>query len=88
MPLLWNALTSQYEKYLRVPQAGDPDTDDLAALRFAEQDTALRLAVLAHKRATVIRLREEDPIDDVELRRVQTRLDQEETRLLRHEAVD
>jgi monovalent cation/hydrogen antiporter len=48
----------------------------------------LRLAVLAHKRATVLRLRDERRIDDTVLRQVQTRLDIEEVRLSRRELVD
>jgi CPA1 family monovalent cation:H+ antiporter len=44
--------------------------------------------VLAHKRATVVRLRDESRIDDIVLRQVQTRLDIEEVRLTRREAID
>nr|BFE66343.1 hypothetical protein GCM10020063_108690 [Dactylosporangium thailandense] len=46
-----------------------------------EQYTTLKLQPLAHKRATVVRLRDERPIDDVALRRSQGRLDIEEVRL-------
>lgn len=46
--------------------------------------TALRLAALSHKRSTVLRLRDEQRIDDTVLRQVQTRLDDEELRLSRH----
>ncbi|WP_405496438.1 Na+/H+ antiporter [Streptomyces sp. NBC_00096] len=51
------------------------------ALRHAADATALRLAVVAHKRATVIRLRDTQQIDDTVLRRYQSRLDAEERRL-------
>jgi NhaP-type Na+/H+ or K+/H+ antiporter len=44
---------------------------------------ALRLAVLAHKRAAVVRLRDERTIDDIVLREVQAQLDAEEVRLTR-----
>ncbi len=56
------------------PQDGRP--------READFD-ALRLAVLAHKRAAVVRLRDERTIDDIVLREVQAQLDAEEVRLTR-----
>jgi CPA1 family monovalent cation:H+ antiporter len=62
--------------------------DDEPALRYDQQYTALRLAVLAHKRATVVRLRDERRIDDIVLRQIQARLDIEEVRLARREAAD
>lgn len=54
---------------------------DHPALRHAADTTALRLAVVAHKRATVIRLRDTQQIDDTVLHRLQSRLDTEESRL-------
>jgi hypothetical protein len=48
----------------------------------------LRLALLAHKRATVVRLRDERRIDDVVLRQVQAALDIEEVHLSRREVAD
>jgi len=62
--------------------------DDELALRYDQQYAALRLAVLAHKRATVIRLRDQRRIDDTVLRQVQRRLDIEELRLSRQELAD
>lgn len=55
--------------------------DDDAALRRHEQYVALRLALVAHQRATVVRLRDERRIDDTALRRLQATLDAEEVRL-------
>jgi len=81
-------LGREYEKHLRVLRANEPDVDDEPALRHEQQYTELRLAVLAHKRATVVRLRDEGRIDDIVLRHVQTRLDIEEVRLTRREAID
>jgi monovalent cation/hydrogen antiporter len=46
------------------------------------------LALLAHKRAIVIRLHDQRDIDDTVLRELQTRLDIEEVRLYRREVVD
>jgi CPA1 family monovalent cation:H+ antiporter len=81
-------LRREYEKHLRLLRADDAGADDEPALRYDQQYTALRLAVLAHKRATVVRLRDEDRIDDIVLRQIQDRLDIEEVRLARREAAD
>jgi monovalent cation/hydrogen antiporter len=81
-------LRREYEKHLRVLHAGDDGADDEAALRYEQQYAALRLAVIARKRATVVRLRDERRIDDTVLRQVQDRLDIEEVRLARREADD
>ena len=78
----------EYEKHLRVLHASDDGADDQPALRYDQQYTALRLAVLAHKRDTVVRLRDERRIDDTVLRQVQRRLDIEEVRLSRPETDD
>jgi monovalent cation/hydrogen antiporter len=81
-------LRHEYEKHLRVVRAGEAGAHDEVALRYDRDYTALRLAVLGHKRATVIRLRDERRIDDTVLRQVQSRLDIEEVRLSRRELVD
>jgi CPA1 family monovalent cation:H+ antiporter len=78
----------EYVKHLRVLHANDGDVDDQPALRYDQHYTALRLAVLAHKRDTVVRLRDERRIDDTVLRQIQRRLDIEEVRLSRREVVD
>ena len=51
-------------------------------------NTALRLALLGRERATLVQLRDEQQIDDIVLRQVQARLDQEEVRLSRSSPVD
>jgi Na+/H+ antiporter len=71
----------EYEKHLRVLRASDGPTEDERALRYDQQYTALRLAGIARKRATVVRLRDERRIDDTVLRQVQARLDIEDVRL-------
>jgi CPA1 family monovalent cation:H+ antiporter len=76
------------EKHLRVLHAGDDGTNDELALRYDQQYAALRLAMIAHKRATVVRLRDERRIDDTVLRQVQARLDIEDVRLSRSELAD
>lgn len=87
-PKVVDRLRAEYEKHLRVLHAGDDESEDEAARTFDRQNTELRLAVLAHKRATVVRLRDEGRIDDIVLRHIQTRLDIEEVRLTRLEAID
>ena len=81
-------LRHEYEKHLRVLHASDDGADDEPALQYDRQYTALRQAVLAHKRATVVRLRDERRIDDIVLRQVQARLDLEEVRLSRRELAE
>ena len=82
-------LRREYDKHLRVLQAnanadGDGEgVQDEEALRYDRQYTELRLALLARKRATVIRLRNERRIDDSVLLGVQSKLDLEELRLSR-----
>ena len=58
-------------------------------IRRAEAEyNALRLELIALKRSTVVRLRDEQRIDDTVLRLVQTRLDIEEVRLSRREIAE
>ncbi|WP_166872630.1 Na+/H+ antiporter [Salinibacterium sp. ZJ450] len=78
-------LRQEYEEHLRVLQARGDDVDDEQALRQDEQYTALRLALLGRKRATIVRLRDERRIDDTVLRQVQSKLDIEEVRLSRRD---
>jgi CPA1 family monovalent cation:H+ antiporter len=61
---------------------GESDVPDRAGGRSArEQYRELRHALLPDKRAALIRLRDDHLIDDIVLRRVQSRLDAEEMRL-------
>jgi monovalent cation/hydrogen antiporter len=87
-PDITGRVRREYEKHLRVLHASDDGADDEPALRYDQQYTALRLAILAHKRTTVVRLRDERRIDDTVLRQVQRRLDIEEVRLSRSEMAD
>jgi CPA1 family monovalent cation:H+ antiporter len=79
---------TEYEHHLdvvRLNQDGDVDEP----LRRAEAEyAALRLELIAHKRATVVRLRDQRRIDDTVLRLIQSRLDVEEVRLSRREVAD
>jgi hypothetical protein len=87
-PEVTRRLRGGYEKHLCVLSAGEDGADDEPALRYDQHYTALRLAVLAHKRAAVLRLRDERRIDDTVLRQVQTRLDIDEVRLSRRQLGD
>jgi monovalent cation/hydrogen antiporter len=79
-------LRAEYQAHLQVLH---PDGDDNAsALRLEDQYAELRLALLARKRATLIRLRDERRIDDIVLRQVQARLDIEEVRLTHRELIE
>jgi CPA1 family monovalent cation:H+ antiporter len=78
----------EYDQHLRVLRADGQDGGEEEAVRRDQQEMVLRLAVLAHKRATVVALRDEGRIDDIVLRQVQTRLDDEEVRLDRRELAD
>ena len=95
-PNIVERLRREYDKHLRVLRAnanastndeGDGEgAEDEEALRYDRQYTELRLAMLARKRATVLRLRNERRIDDSVLLSVQSRLDLEEMRLSRRTA--
>ena len=77
----------EYEEHLHVVHGGIDDDDEPVA-RHEAQYSALRLALIARKRATVVALRDEQRIDDIVLRQFQTRLDIEEVRLSRREVAD
>jgi CPA1 family monovalent cation:H+ antiporter len=77
----------EYEEHLHLVHADDDDVDEQVR-RHDQEYAALRLALIARKRATVVRLRDEQRIDDTVLRRLQTGLDIEEVRLSRREVVD
>lgn len=73
---------------LSADAANGDGTGDEPVLRHQKQYTALRLALLAKKRATVARLRDQRRIDDTVLRQAQARLDIEEVSLSRREVVN
>lgn len=80
-------LRHEHEKHLRKLHADN--REDAERFRVHNDEyTALRLAVIAHKRATVVRLRDERRIDDTVLRQLQAGLDIEEVRLSRREIAE
>ncbi|MCH0556796.1 Na+/H+ antiporter [Streptomyces sp. MUM 16J] len=78
-------LRAEYETHLDTLRAAatvsTPNAPDTDLVRRHEQDTALRLALLEHKRSAVIALRDQHLIDDTVLQQVQAQLDVEEVRL-------
>lgn len=88
-PDVVDRMRREYQQHLRIRHANDSDDGTVEssveepAVRHDQHYTALRLALLARKRATVVRLRDERRIDDTVLREVQAKLDIEEVRLSR-----
>jgi CPA1 family monovalent cation:H+ antiporter len=80
-PEIRDRLCHEYQNHLTILESGEGDSGHQAALRDEQQNAALRTAVIAHKRATVLRLRDEGRIDDTVLRQLQARLDIEDVRL-------
>jgi Na+/H+ antiporter len=72
---------TQYREHLADTLAEDADDDRTDSVRRRRQYLDLSLALIAHKRHTVVRLRDEHVIDDTVLRQIQSRLDIEEVRL-------
>jgi monovalent cation/hydrogen antiporter len=78
----------EYETHLQLLY-NDGDQPEIDSVRKAEADyAALRLELLALKRAAVVRLRDERRIDDTVLRQIQARLDVEEVRLSRRDLIE
>ncbi|MEU7481735.1 Na+/H+ antiporter [Lentzea sp. NPDC042327] len=84
--VVYKRVLAEYDHHLEVIRSA-ANGDEEATQAEAEY-AALRLELIAHKRATVVRLRDERAIDDIVLRTVQARLDVEEVRLSRREVED
>jgi CPA1 family monovalent cation:H+ antiporter len=87
-PAVVDRLREEFARHLQVLNADSAALDDDPAVQHELQYSELRLALIAGKRATLIRLRDERRIDDIVLRQVQSALDVEEVRLTRREAVE
>ncbi|MBU2666228.1 Na+/H+ antiporter [Actinoplanes bogorensis] len=74
-----DALGAEFDRRLSILR----DSDD-SARDSEDQDRRLRLAAIAHKHDTLVRLRDEGVIDDEVLQRIQTTLDFEEVQLRHH----
>ncbi|MBO0869529.1 MAG: Na+/H+ antiporter [Micromonosporaceae bacterium] len=80
---------TRMEYLTRLRMLEDPaGLEDDHDVRHETDYAALRLEMLARKRATVVRLRDERRIDDTVLRQLQSNLDVEEVRLRRREVVE
>jgi CPA1 family monovalent cation:H+ antiporter len=79
---------TEYGQNLADSLAEDMDDDRADFARRRRQYLDLSLALIAHKRQTVVRLRNEHVIDDTVLRQIQSRLDIEEVRLAGQPEVD
>ena len=80
-PLVAARAQRELQVHLQVLRAGQDGADGQRILRQDRDYTDLRLSLVARKRMTVVRLRDEGLIDDQVLRRIQGRLDLEELRL-------
>ncbi|TGO04988.1 Na+/H+ antiporter [Serinibacter arcticus] len=67
----------RFEQNLRL-RGGNASPQEISA---RERSVALTLALLGHKRATIVRLRDEQEIDDAVMRELQARIDVEELAL-------
>ena len=76
-------LRHEYQKRLRVIRAAEQEPFDEEAVRYDRDYTALRLALLDHKREAILGLRRDGRIDDSVLLQLQASLDIEEVRLNR-----
>ncbi len=80
-PDVVDRMRREFEKHLELLRAHGAGLPDHPAVRHDQHYTALYRALIAHKRATVVRLRDERRIDDTVLRQVQAALDLEDVRL-------
>jgi len=69
------------EAHLDMIQAREEDDEDHPTLQRHDATVALELALVRHKAATLLRLRDDDEIDDLVLRQVRAGYDAEEARL-------
>lgn len=74
-------LRKDLEAHLDVIQAREEEDEDHPTLQRHDASVALELALVRHKAATLLRLRDDDEIDDVVLRQVRAGYDAEEARL-------
>jgi CPA1 family monovalent cation:H+ antiporter len=81
-------MRTEYEKHLKVLRAHGDEADPNPGHRAEADFRSLRLGLLNRKRQTIVRLRNEQRIDDTALRQIQAQLDAEEVRLSRRDLPD
>ena len=79
---LLDRLRKEYEDRAAVVQASEDGAEDTTAADIEDLVRRVRLGVLDHKRRAVTELRDQNRIDDIVLREVQSAMDNEEVRLL------
>ncbi|MFI6359791.1 hypothetical protein ACIBJF_46160 [Streptomyces sp. NPDC050743] len=87
-PKIVEWLRQEYEAHLASVRARSAGVHDDPEVLQHQDYFAPRLALIAHKRATVVRLRDERLIDDTVLRRLRAALGSEEVRLSGGAAVE
>ena len=76
----------ELEKQRKLLAAAGVEGDPI--IQHDDQYRSLSLALISRRRDALLELRDEQRIDDIVLRRVQARLDQEEVRFLRASLVE
>lgn len=79
---LLERLRREYEDHAAVTAASDEYAEDTDAADRSDMVRRVRLGVLEYKRQAVIELRDQNRIDDIVLRDLQSAMDNEEVRLL------
>ncbi|GII23118.1 Na+/H+ antiporter [Planosporangium mesophilum] len=87
-PRVVDRMRAEYEKHLKVLRAHGDEADPNPGRRAESDFRSLRLGLLDRKRQTIVRLRDEERIDDTALRQIQAQLDAEEVRLSRRDLPD
>ena len=81
-------ITTEYNEHLSVIAVPAHKIETSVTTQRHKQYTDLRVAMLGHKRAELIRLRDEGQIDDIVLREVQELLDVDELRMTGRDPVE
>jgi Na+/H+ antiporter len=79
---LLKRLRKEYEEHAALIEAGDDPEGSNEVAERSDLLRRVRLGVLEHKRAAIIELRDQNRIDDIVLRELQSVMDLEEVRLL------
>jgi CPA1 family monovalent cation:H+ antiporter len=85
-PMVVERVRHELDKQRKLLAAGGAEGDPV--IQHDDQYRSLSLALLGRRREALLELRDEQRIDDIVLRRVQARLDQEEVQFLRANLVE
>lgn len=81
----WERLRTEYEDHIRQLETADPRRAGPSLRRFSDEFEQLSREALRQERETILRLRNEEVINDEVLRRVQRDIDLAEARLAEHQ---